>query len=117
MTTGTKDKLLSAAKRRYKECHIEELNATFRIQSLNGREISKFAAKFTSGNVDENSIDQLASLLAMTLVDDDGNLLITSPEEQAQLADLEFSVLVKLANAAQVHNRLTEEADQVIAKN
>lgn len=117
MTIGTKDKLLSAAKRRYTEVRIDELDATFRIQSLNGREISKFAAKFTGGNVDENSIEQLATLLAMTLVDEAGNLLIVTPEEQAQLADLEFSVLVKLANAAQVHNRLTEDADQVIAKN
>ena len=117
MTIGTKDKLLSAAKRRYLEVEIEELDATFKLQSLNGREISKFASKFVSGKVDENSIDQLAALLALTLVDENNQLLITTDEEKDKLCDLEFSVLVKLANAAQVHNRLTDNQDQVIAKN
>lgn len=114
---GTKDKLLGAAKRRYKEVYIEELDANFRIQSLNGREISKFANKFINGKVDENSIDQLAGLLALTLVDENNQLMIVTDEEQNKLAELEFSILVKLANAAQVHNRLTEDADKVMAKN
>ncbi len=117
MTTGTKTKLLAAARRRYVDVHIDELDASYRIQSLNGREMSRFATKFSSGEVDESSIDQLCELLAMTLVDDQGELLITDQQEKAQLADLEFAILIKLVNAAQLHNRLTDDADKVIAKN
>ena len=36
-----------------------------------------------------------------------GAIIIFDDEEKLQLADLEFSILVKLANAAQLHNRLS----------
>lgn len=117
MMTGTKIRLLAAARRRYVEVEIEELDATFRLQSLNGREMSRFATKFSNGEVDGSSIDQLCELLAMTLVDTEDELMIKTDEEKLLLADLEFSILVKLANAAQLHNRLTDDADKVIAKN
>lgn len=110
-----KEALLKAAKRRYQVVKVDDVGE-FRIQSLNGRELAEFVSKFNSGQVDSTSVDNLVSLIGMCLVDDLGVRLF-SEEEAKQLADLEFGVLVQLANACQEHNRLTDKQQDRLAKN
>ena len=117
MAIATKEKLLQSCKRRHIEIEAPELDTTFRLQSLNGREMSVFANRFADQELNNDSVDQLAGLLSLCLVDEAGERLVTTDDEEKQLANLEFSLLVKLGMAAQKHNRIDQLAVEDSVKN
>ena len=117
MAIANKEKLLQSCKRRYLDVEAPELETSFRLQSLNGREMSIFASRFADQELNNDSVDQLSGLLSLCLVDEAGARLITTKEEEKQLAELEFGLLVKLGMAAQKHNRIDQLAVEDSAKN
>lgn len=109
---GGKDLLLKATKRRYELVSVPVLDAEFRIQSLTGKELNEFVG----GATKKDETAQNVALLAMCLVDDEGNRLFTNGDA-AQLQDLDLGVMVKLLDACQRHNHLGEDTQKAMVKN
>lgn len=100
-----KSKLLEGAKRRAVDVYIEQLDETFRVESLSARELGSYL-EFVQG--EPNEIDGLANLIGRCLVDEDGNRMFEG-EEIEQLYNLDLSIMLLLADACQEVSGLKDE--------
>lgn len=110
MSLATKEALLGATKRRYRTVPIEGVGE-FRIRSLTERERSNYEASLLSksgGVVRDKMLTSRRRLIALTLVDESGNLLL-SEEDVERLEDVDSSVTVMLWEAARDHCGFTEQ--------
>lgn len=108
-----REALLGLTKRRFLEVQCGEM--TFRLQSLTEAEKSRFekAILTSKGSIKD---DARRRLLIATLVDGDGNRLLTDADMR-QLSELDGKVSQKLAAAAMEHTGFTESDMDDLEKN
>jgi hypothetical protein len=108
-----REQLLGLTKRRYTDISCGEM--TFRLQSLTEAEKSRFEKSIltSKGAIKD---DARRRLLIVTLVDSDGNRLLTDADMR-KLSELDGKVSQKLAAAAMEHTGFTESDMDDLEKN
>tara|TARA_B100000530_G_scaffold206897_1_gene132228 strand:- start:2550 stop:2939 length:390 start_codon:yes stop_codon:yes gene_type:complete len=108
-----RDALLGMTKRRYAEIKCGDV--TFRLQSLTEAEKSRFEKSILTakGKIKD---DARRRLLVATLVDSDGERLLTDADLR-QLSELDGKVSQKLAAAAMEHTGFTDSDMDDLEKN
>ncbi len=106
MTIANREALLKLCKRRYATVDIPERNITVRIQSLSENEKSQYEtcliAKNGKGIMRERLQDATRRLLALCIVDDNGNRIFTDGD-LSELANLDAFVSSRIYDACQEH--------------
>jgi hypothetical protein len=106
MTIANREALLKLCKRRYATVDIPERDITVRIQSLSENEKSQYEtcliAKNGKGIMRERLQDATRRLLALCIVDDNGDRIFTDGD-LSELANLDAFVSSRIYDACQEH--------------
>jgi hypothetical protein len=119
MSSGSLQDLFRARQRRFTTVQVPQLEASFRIQSLNEKERSSLEALFNGYGTKLPEEARLAlakkRLVALCLIDDEGNRLIT--DDQIDSIDgLDGDVVNTLFLAASQHINLGGSSAEAVAK-
>jgi hypothetical protein len=108
LKAGTKAGIF-AAKRSYVHVSVPEWGGVFRIQSMTGDERDEFEQSLSDRKGRTTLKSFRAKLVAASLVDEDGNLLITNGYETAELGKGPVAPLQRVYNAATALNGMSDE--------
>lgn len=115
----TREQMLAKAKRRYMEIEIPNFGKV-RIRSLTERERSNFEADI-QGNKGEYKRAKIVQarrrLIALTVVDDSGNLLLNQPDDVKTLEEQDGAITDAIFAQAMIHCGLGENDIEVLVKN
>ena len=115
----TRDQLIAKAKRRYQEFMVPNFG-TVRIRSLTERERSNYEAEMldSKGNTRKVKLIQARRrLIALTVVDSTGELLLNQPDDVKGLEDQDGSITDAIFEQAMLHCGIKENDIEVLVKN
>ena len=99
------------SKRKTVEVEIPELECKVILRELSFIELRKIGQNGTTDNDDQTT------LLAMMIVDQNGNRVYTTEEDLKNLAEMPFRIWLKLVQAANELNTQSAQAQEEILKN
>jgi len=114
----TKDQFLGSFRRTFRE--VETPIGTLRIRNLTEGEKQEFEAGSlkADGKLNLSFVrSQRRRLVALCLVDDDGQPLLTDASDVARLKDVDAAVIVRLFDAATEHCGFSAEEVEELGKN
>lgn len=107
----SRDQILAASKREYRDVAVPEWGGTVRLQSLTGTERDEFESSLTvtrAGKSKPNTANFRARLVARSIVDDEGKTVF-SPPDVVQLGQTSAAALQRVFDACNEMNNISEE--------
>ena len=115
----TREQLIAKSKRRYQEFEIPDFGK-IRIRSLTERERSNYEADImgSKGEFRKTKLVQARRrLIALTVVDANGNLLLDQPGDVKALEEQDGAITDAIFDQAMVHCGLRENDIEILVKN
>jgi hypothetical protein len=109
-----KAKLLESTKKKIQKVYIKSLDTEFNIKPLSAKQLNDYMIAMEKGI---GNVQATVSLIALCIVDDNGDRVFKSREDVEQLEEIDLSVLLVLTDACQRISGLSEELQDDMRKN
>lgn len=107
----SRDQILAAPERDYRDVAVPEWGGTVRVRSLTGTERDRFESSLTvikGGKQKSNTENFRARLVALSVVDEEGNLLFSPPDVVA-LGKKSVAALQRVFDVCNEMNNISDE--------
>jgi len=109
-----KTKLLESTKKKISKVYVKSLDTEFNIKPLSAKQLNDYMQAVEKGI---GNVQATISLLALCIVDDDGDRVFKTKEDVEMLEEIDLSVLLVLTDACQRVSGLAEDIQEDLRKN